>query len=143
MATQRWWRCDHCRVDREAGPLLPALKAVADSSVPSCPECSRPRRLRLKLDLAFRAGGTSCDVIASFYPRPPQSWQLNASEIVTYLPFLVVGDADNGERVVWLPYWHVVSRDGRELTRYGQWAPYLDRRVFADLVRQAQCAGIL
>ncbi len=42
---------------------------------------------------------------------------------------------------VWFPYWHVVGHLKKPKYKYGQWAPFMDMRLFGELLRQAEDKG--
>lgn len=46
-------------------------------------------------------------------------------------------------KTTWLPYWHTDGHGDRQRRMYGQWAPYMDLVVFADLLVQAHRRGYL
>jgi hypothetical protein len=63
---------------------------------------------------------------------------------VTFYPFLVVLQRHGREHAAWLPYWHTIEKHGRKPTqKYGQWAPFMDFGLFADLLTQARAKGYL
>jgi hypothetical protein len=62
---------------------------------------------------------------------------------VTFWPFLVFTQRDGRERAVWLPYWHTIEDGGTRISRYGQWAPFMDGHLFTNLLDQARAAGYL
>jgi hypothetical protein len=55
-------------------------------------------------------------------------------EKVTFYPFLVVLETNEGKQFCWMPYWHVTGNEAR----YGQHAVCLEQRQFESLMAQAQ-----
>jgi hypothetical protein len=100
--------------------------------------------LWLVLDFGLDAGKTERRVLGAFLPEEPPEWDTNKGSHVIYLPFLVVLQAEGHEPSFWLPYWHLVmEKNGTEVRKYGQWAPYMDGYLFKSLVSQAQARGFL
>jgi hypothetical protein len=58
-------------------------------------------------------------------PDEPVKWPDKSGREVTFYPFLVITEG-KGERVAWLPYWHVVRGKGVQQKKYGQWARSTD-----------------
>lgn len=78
--------------------------------------------------------------MAAFLPRRIEKWPDHGKKIAFY-PFLVVLRQENRKRTVWLPYWHEVKERGKSRVKYGQWAPFMDERLFVSLFAQARKAG--
>lgn len=142
MATDRYYICQRCGHKVWAGRLLDSLLAVANGAMPSCPTCQEPYCLHLTFALGLDATGRNCSVIDAFLPDEPDKWRDNADREVTFYPFLVITDGENGKGV-WLPYWHVVLAFGNETKKYGQWAPFMDSLIFEELVNKARAKGHL
>jgi hypothetical protein len=62
---------------------------------------------------------------------------------VTFYPFLVVTERKGRDQAVWLPYWHVVGDGEENRKKYGQWAPFMDMKLFRDLLAQPRDEGYL
>jgi hypothetical protein len=85
----------------------------------------------------------NAEVLASFYPHQLERWCDSGGRKVTFYPFLIVTKREERDQAVWLPYWHVV-RNGEKVNRkYGQWAPFMDMKLFEDLLSKARDAGYL
>jgi hypothetical protein len=140
MGTKRLLVC-RCKTQKRPGNLFGSLRDLATrGNHPACEACSRPQRLQLTFNFALGAGPRTCEVLASFLLRRRESWPDDGG-MVTFYPFLVVLRQENGKRTVWLPYWHEVKKRGKVRLKYGQWAPYMDERLFISLVTQARKAG--
>ena len=72
-------------------------------------------------------------MLDAFLPDEPVTWSDKSGREVTFYPFLVITEG-KGERVAWLPYWHVVRGKDVEQKKYGQWAPSMDLSTFEELV---------
>jgi hypothetical protein len=119
------------------------VKAVAVDNKPECRCCGASTDLHLSFDFALGVQDNNAKVLGSFYPRPPEDWTDSSGRTVTFYPFLIVTKREERDQAVWLPYWHVV-RDGKKKTlKYGQWAPFMDMKLFEDLLSQARNAGYL
>lgn len=99
--------------------------------------------LHLRFDFGLDAVGKDQVVEAAFVPRNPESWPDSLGRTVTFWPFLVITRREKRDRAVWLPYWHIVEDGPRRISKYGQWAPFMDDVLFADLLRQARDSGRL
>jgi hypothetical protein len=97
----------------------------------------------LEFEFGLGAPDKRAAVVGSFLPKVPEAWRDRNGASVTFYPFLVVVERYGRERATWLPYWHVIEHEGRRQTKYGQWAPFMDRHLFEDLVAQAVRAGML
>jgi hypothetical protein len=142
MATQRSLVC-RCKTPKHPSSLFGVLftrATRADHAV--CETCSGPQRLWLTFDFALGAGSRTCEVLAAFLPQRRASWPDDGGKI-TFHPFLVVLRQGNGKRTYWLPYWHEVEKRGEVRLKYGQWAPYMDERLFVSLIGKARRAGYL
>ena len=61
-----------------------------------------------------------------------------------FFPFLVIlRTADSTELSCWLPYWHLLHKNGGTELKYGQYAPMMQADLFEDLLRKARGAGYL
>jgi hypothetical protein len=93
-------------------------------------------------DFGLQAGRADCKVLAAFLPRAPDVWQQKDERWVTFYPFLVVMErTDNQARAFWLPYWHAVEGTTTREIKYGQWAPFLNKPLFEDLIAQVREGG--
>jgi hypothetical protein len=106
-----------------------------------CSKCGALATLRLKFSFGLSAADSECTVRDCFVPRKLESWEQRDGGNVTFYPFLVIVHRHGRELATWLPYWHVVERGRRRVTKYGQWAPIMDCHLFADLLSQAQAKG--
>ena|SRR5579872_600224 len=142
MATERYFTCE-CSGRDYCGELFAALHNLAASRESTCPQCGAVKQLHLVFQFGLEAGNMACKVLAVFSPTASRgTWQKMAGEIVTFFPFLVVLESDEGQKI-WLPYWHTVEKAGHVEKKYGQWAPFLDHDTFRDLLDQAQREGYL
>lgn len=136
MATERQFVCS--RKHRSWVPvLLEALRQAATHSIPACPICGGPRALRLRFAFGLGAQVRWWNVERSLFPRRPITWQDHGHR-VTHYPFLVLLRAADGDRAVWLPYWHQLRKGRAVRAKYGQWAPFIGIREFRHLVRAAR-----
>ena len=62
---------------------------------------------------------------------------------ITFYPFLVVVERHGRGNAIWLPYWHVVEDGIRRKKKFGQWAPFMDEKLFVDLIVQARENGCI
>ena len=136
MATRHTFRCPVCEEEMPKSTLFAALKAVAEHSEPACRRCGASTALHLSFDFALGVQDKNAKVLASFYPDEPEGWCLvSGRRTVTFYPFLVVTEREGRDQAVWLPYWHVVQTGEKENLKYGQWAPFMDMKLFTDLLR--------
>ena len=142
MATHHTFRCLACKEETRKRTLFAALKAVADDSEPACRRCGASTDLHLAFDFALGVREKNAEVLASFYPNPPEEWPCDG-RTVTFYPFLVVTKREGRDQAVWLPYWHVVRHGEKENLKYGQWAPFMDMKLFKDLLAHARNADFL
>jgi len=143
MATIYEYQCPRCGVRSCRAKMFDVLRAFArQGHAPAC-SCGGPSTLRLTFDFQLGAGPFPCEVVAAFLPDTPASWDDGQGNRVVFYPFLVVTHAPDGERSVWLPYWHEVHEPGQTRTPFGQWAPFMGVTHFAELVAKAQAAGLL
>lgn len=145
MTTRHKFRCPECQEEtRKKSTLFDAVKAVADNSKPECSRCGASTDLHLSFDFALGVQDKNAKVLASFYPHPPEDWCLvSGRRTVTFYPFLIITKREGRDQAVWLPYWHVV-REGEKVSRkYGQWAPFIDMKLFEDLLSKARNDGFL
>jgi hypothetical protein len=119
------------------------VKAVAQHSEPACRRCGASTALHLSFDFALDVPHKNAEVLASFYPHPPEDWRDSSGRTVTFYPFLIVTKREGRDQAVWLPYWHVIRDGEKENLKYGQWAPFMDMKLFKDLLSQARNAGFL
>ena len=89
------------------------------------------------------AGGKDQVVEAAFVPEATEDWTDRQGRHATFWPFLVVARRDGRSRAVWLPYWHIVEDGKKRISKYGQWAPFMDDHLFASLLAQARASGYL
>lgn len=140
MATERYYTCECC--DRSyPGSLFDALVNFSMGN-PICSDCGSQRALHLVFEFGLGAGYRHCKVLAAFLPRERCSWKVRNGGKVTFYPFLVIVETDDGDQSCWLPYWHVAeSKRKPRKTKYGQWAPFLNQSEFKSLLKQARKAG--
>jgi hypothetical protein len=90
----------------------------------------------------LEAGPYPCRVIAAFLPKDLVRWKQTDNSTVEFYPFLVIVESQAEVRSIWLPYWHVVTTEGGQVSHpYGQWAPFMDTKSFKSLVDQAREKG--
>lgn len=142
MATERVFQCPSCRTQVPAASLFEALRSVAESAGPACFRCKTSMVLHLNFDFGLGAQGKAQIVSAAYLPQKLEQWE-NGGDKVTHYPFLVVAREPDGPQSVWLPYWHLVKTRDRVLAKYGQWAPFMSRDLFAELVMRARNDGWL
>lgn len=143
MATARKLVCEKCQSSEDAGPLFDALEQLGKKEVPPCKTCKAARQIHLVLDFGLDAGGKESIALAAFLPTKLDSWKDSKARDVTFHPFLVITAGSGGDRAVWMPYWHIVIEGNKRISKYGQWAPYMDLGLFVDLVDQATASGLL
>ena len=145
MATIREWSCEGSCPPIEAGPLFDALLSIVqEGKGPDCP-AHPPTPHQLRLTFAFGLNGKDSvgTVLGAFIPGELESWPHSHGTTVYFYPFLVVLHRHGRKQAVWFPYWHLVkSKDGQTVKKkYGQWAPFMDERLFRDLLEQARRKG--
>ncbi|HET7459787.1 MAG TPA: hypothetical protein VFJ82_01010 [Longimicrobium sp.] len=137
MATERYFVCPTCGDKPWTGKLIDIFREWTEKkSAPICQACAVPYELRLNFPFSFGADGRM-RVLNVFAPRTPCEWEEAGGKKVSFHPFLVIGEtvaANVPEQTAWLPYWHI--HDGRP--KFGQWAPNMDLKYFAELVDQAR-----
>jgi hypothetical protein len=144
MATHHKFRCPACGEETRKSRLFDAVKTVAEDRKPACRRCGGSTDLHLSFDFALGVQDKNAEILASFYPHPPEDWCLvSGRRTVTFYPFLVVTNREGRDQAVWLPYWHVVQTGEKVNLKYGQWAPFMDMELFEDLLSQARNAGYL
>jgi hypothetical protein len=141
MATERKYQCD-CGLTSVAGYLVDELQRIAENRPEMCLLCRKAKELILTFHFGLKGGDPECMVLSAFSPTETAQWGDEKGRKITFLPFLVVVDCE-GERSLWLPYWHLVEADGAVQRKYGQWAPFMSRQTFHDLLNQARRAGYL
>jgi hypothetical protein len=120
VATHHYFRCPECPEEtRKKSTLFRALKAVAEHSEPACRRCGASTALHLSFDFALGVQDKNAEVLASFYPHPPEPWT-DSGRTLTFYPFLIVTKREGRDQAVWLPYWHVVRVGDKENLKYGQ-----------------------
>lgn len=124
--------------------MFQMLLRAAEGKISSCARCSGPAAIHLTFDFGLNASHNEAEIEGVFCPRRLESWQTKRGQKVTFYPFLVILKRAHRKRAVWLPYWHVVERRGkRPAQKYGQWAPFMDARLFESLLAQAREAGLV
>ena len=141
MATKRFLRCNQCGLLTAPGTLFQVLLARAHAQPHDCPNCGSAAELQLTFAFGLNASHSECTVRECFVPRRLESWAGKDGSQVTFYPFLVILDRHERERAAWLPYWHLIVRGRNSVQKYGQWAPFMDFRLFADLLNQAEAKG--
>jgi hypothetical protein len=142
MTTHHKFRCPECGEETRKSTLFGALKAVAQHSEPAC-RCGASTTLHLSFDFALDVPHKKAEVLASFYPHPPEPWTDSSGRTVKFYPFLIITKREGRDQGVWLPYWHVIRDGEKEILKYGQWAPFMVMKLFEDLLSQARNAGFL
>jgi hypothetical protein len=143
VTTRHKFRCPECGEETRKSRLFDAVKAVAQHNKPACRRCGASTDLHLSFDFALDVPHKNAEVLASFYPHQLERWCDSGGRKVTFYPFLIVTKREERDQAVWLPYWHVV-RNGEKVNRkYGQWAPFMDMKLFEDLLSKARDAGYL
>jgi hypothetical protein len=88
----------------------------------TCEACKSKRELHLVFGFAKEAGSRPCKVLGAFIPRPLTWWRLKNGDKVTFYPFLVVVETEDGDRSCWLPYgmlWRAAGRSSKNSTDNG------------------------
>jgi hypothetical protein len=138
--------CSNCEVKKSKyrGLLFNALKQVTKKTPFLCPSCNSKARLHLEFPFGLGVGTAPCTVEAAFLPHRLATWNNNGTKVLFY-PFLVIIKFDKHNHLgAWLPYWHIVNNEnGRQKTKFGQWAPQMSTDLFTDLIVQAQNEGYL
>jgi hypothetical protein len=119
------------------------VKAVAEHNKPECRRCGDSTVLHLSFDFALDVPHKKTEVLASYHPDPLEQWCDSGGRKVMFYPFLVVMKREERDQAVWLPYWHVVRDGEKDNFKYGQWAPFMDMKLFKDLLSQARDDGYL
>jgi hypothetical protein len=146
MATKQTVRCLKCGDTPVKGTLFRALLDIAENpNDRKCKHCGSDVSLCLGFEFGLDAADKESVIERVFRPRDLERWPSTDGSTVSFYPFLVVLNRKNRERAVWLPYWHLLERPGwkRPKEKYGQWAPFMDRHLFEDLLSQARDAGLL
>lgn len=143
MATGRKLVCTKCQSSANVGALFDALQLLATNSITQCPTCSANRQIHLGFDFGLDVGGKDSVALAAFLPRRLESWKDAKQRNVTFYPFLVVTAREGRDRAVWITYWHIILDGNKRISKYGQWAPYMDHDLFVDLIEQATASGLL
>jgi hypothetical protein len=107
-----------------------------------CPKCGATSPLHLSFAYGLDAAGAECIVVDAFLPSSPLKWQDSAGRDVTFYPFLIITEGEDG-RGAWLPYWHVVRGHDGESKKYGQWAPSMSLSTLDELITKARSKGWL
>jgi hypothetical protein len=120
------------------------LEIAKDPTPRKCEKCKADRRIHVAFDFKLGASGKDGVIERAFTPGNPNVWahDKDRSKVVFY-PFLVILDREDfGKPAAWLPYWHKIRKtSGGEQSKYGQYAPFMDSKLFADLIHQARKAG--
>jgi len=117
------------------------LLSRANGDPQLCPHCNAVMDLQLSFDLGLNAPNPPCVLRDCFVPRKLESWSEKDGSPVTFYPFLVILRRYERGLAAWLPYWHIVERKNRKIKKYGQWAPFMDFKLFSDLLAQAAIKG--
>ena len=143
MASLRKWCCESCNSESKAINLFDALMAVAAHSHRNCAECGNKLSLTITFPFALNAEHNTFIVRHAYTPSNPESWKDASGHPVLFYPFLVVGDRPGRANAIWLPYWHLHQTPQKVKRKYGQWAPFMDTRLFNDLLAQADKEHVL
>ena len=139
VATESYYTCE-CRARSYPSNLFESLIGFAKEN-PPCTDCKKRKDLHLVFEFGLGVGRCHCKVLAAFLPQDLCSWK-DGNDRVTFYPFLVIVETDDGDRSCWLPYWHIAeSQCGNRKTKYGQWAPFMNQAEFRSLLTQARQAG--
>jgi hypothetical protein len=106
--------------------LFDTLYNFSRTAPGECPACGGARDLHVSLDFQLGAGDTDYKVASTLLPERLESWMGEEQEKVTFYPFLVVLETNEGKQFCWMPYWHVTGNEAR----YGQHAVCLEQRQF-------------
>lgn len=142
MTAHHAFRCPACGEETRWRILFNALRAVAEQNVPAC-RCGASTALHLPFEFALDVPDKNAEVLASFLPHQLEYWQDSRGRTVTFDPFLVITKREGHDQAVWLPNWHVIRDGEKERRKYGQWAPFMDMKLFEDLLTQARSTGFL
>ena len=143
MATKRYYFCQECGSAEVSDGLFDLLLAMTQNDRQSCPQCFGPCELRLKFAFGLNAQNAECTFLHSFLPAKLESWKDRKGHPVIFYPFLVMVKRHGRATAAWLPYWHVVQDGPKKIKKYGQWAPFMNFHLFADLIAQARSKGYL
>ena len=114
--------------------LFDALYNFTKAAPEPCPVCGGARDLHVTLDFQLGAGDGDYKIVSALLPEKLESWLGEEEEEVTFYPFLVVLETNEGKQFCWMPYWHVIGKEAR----YGQHAICLDKSQFASLIEQVE-----
>lgn len=143
MASLRKWCCLSCKAESKANNLFDALMIVAKRSQNGCNNCGNGLSLTITFPFALNAEHNTFIVRHAYSPNKPESWKDDSGCTVIFYPFLVVGDRPGRSSAIWLPYWHLHQTPKNLKRKYGQWAPFMDTRLFDDLLAQAHKDHVL
>jgi len=138
MATERYYGCK-CGQTQCGSSLFDVLRSFQARETQTCRSCRQEKALNLVFPFSLGVGRTECKVLAVFLPRKLETWLDKDRKKVTFFPFLVIVKREGRKEACWLPYWHLK----RGKRKYGQWAPFMDKPLFEDLLSQAHRAGYL
>lgn len=142
MASAWKWRCVEGHSDKHVRrPLFDVLKDCSEKALSSCPDCGSNCRLIIEFDFGLDATENECEVLDCFLPAKMEEWHDSDDNLVVFHPFLVVLRRTGRDLAVWLPYWHLVHTGTGIEKKYGQWAPFMDMRLFESLTKQARACG--
>ena len=136
MATKRYYSCG-CGPKR-CWSLFDALRDFKSRDTQKCKVCGKRAELHLVLPFGLGAGSPDCTVFSVFAPSELEYWLDKDGKRVTFFPFLVILKRNN-KLACWQPYWHVKYNK----KKYGQWASFMSKTIFQDLLLQARKAGYL
>jgi hypothetical protein len=143
MASLRKWRCESCNAESKANNLFDALMAISTHSHSNCDKCGNGLSLKITFPFGLNAEHNTFIVRHAYSPSKPESWTDESGHTVLFYPFLVVGDRPGRASAIWLPYWQLHKTPQKDKKKYGQWAPFMDTRLFNDLLAQAHKEHIL
>jgi len=139
MATKFKFICSVCSTSTKSGKMITALRQLAEQKMPTC--CSQPQNLSMQFDFAFGVNRDPFHAVAAYLPNPIPQWH-DGNSVVDFSSFLVVLQREDGSnQSIWLPYWHIVTANGKTKHKYGQWAPFMRIDLFSQLVGKAVDAG--
>jgi hypothetical protein len=125
--------CPQCRKKHPSHQkLFDILYEFSKTCPENCATCGGERQLRLTLDFQLGSGDGEFTVVSALLPHRLESWLGEDQEEVTFYPFLIVLQNNEGKQFCWMPYWHVTGKEAR----YGQHAVCLESGQFDSLRAQ-------
>ena len=142
MATKRYHVCRECGERYGfAESLFDVLLNHTRGKKQLCTKDNAECYIQLQFPFGLDAADTQCNLLDCFVPRRIETWKDKKSREVAFYPFLVILRRHNRNLAIWLPYWHIVNSQKRRIIKYGQWAPFMDLKLFRSLIAQAKMKG--